>query len=70
MSIEFNVADVFKLPVKIFAAITLGTGLILFLPDDIISKIYLFEITAMSLKEIKAKVLFGLRMIYLHWTKI
>lgn len=43
MSIDFNIADVFKLPVKIFAAITLGTGLILFLPDDIISKLYLSD---------------------------
>ena len=40
MSIDFNIADVFKLPVKIFAAIALGTGLILFLPDEIIDKDY------------------------------
>ena len=43
MSIDFNIADVFKLPVKIFAAIALGTGLILFLPDETISQIYLSE---------------------------
>ena len=41
MSVDFNIADVFKLPVKIFAAIALGTGLILFLPDVAIHKLYL-----------------------------
>ena len=43
MSIDLNIADVFKLPVKIFAAIALGTGLILFLPDELINKIYLSD---------------------------
>ena len=43
MSIDFNVADIFKLPVKIFAAIALGTGLVLFLPDSVIEKLYLFQ---------------------------
>ena len=41
MSVDFNIADVFKLPVKIFAAIALGAGLILFLPDSLIQKLYL-----------------------------
>ena len=44
MSVDFNIADVFKLPVKIFAAIALGTGIILFLPDAAIHKLYLTEI--------------------------
>ena len=41
MSVDFNITDVFKLPVKIFAAIALGTGIILFLPDAVIQKLYL-----------------------------
>lgn len=41
MSVDFNVADIFKLPVKIFAAIAIGTAIILFLPDSVIQKLYL-----------------------------
>ena len=41
MSVDFSIADIFKLPVKIFAAIALGTGIILFLPDEVILKLYL-----------------------------
>lgn len=44
MSVDFNIADIFKLPVKIFAAIALGTALILFLPDTIIRKLYLTDL--------------------------
>ena len=38
---NINLADLLKLPVKIFAAIALGTGLVLFLPDAFINQIYL-----------------------------
>jgi hypothetical protein len=41
MNIDFNVADFFKLPTKIMAALALGSGIILFLPDWIIKKMYL-----------------------------
>ena len=43
MSIDLNIADFFKLPVKIFAAIAIGAGLILFFPDPVIEKLYLTE---------------------------
>ncbi|MBC9722135.1 MAG: superinfection exclusion B family protein [Lactobacillus sp.] len=41
MNIDFNVTDFFKLPTKIMVALALGTGIILFLPDSIIKKMYL-----------------------------
>ncbi|EPD1676872.1 super-infection exclusion protein B [Enterococcus faecalis] len=41
MNVNFNVTDFFKLPTKIMAALALGTGIILFLPDFIIKKMYL-----------------------------
>ena len=41
MSVDFNIADVLKLPVKIFVAVGIGTGVILFLPDSVIQKLYL-----------------------------
>ena len=44
MSFNFNIAEFFKLPLKIFAAIALGTGLILFLPESISEKLYLIEL--------------------------
>ena len=41
MSVDLNLMDVFKLPIKIFCAIAFGTGLILFLPDSIVERLYL-----------------------------
>lgn len=38
---ELNIMDFFKLPTKIMVAIALATGMILFLPDTLISKMYL-----------------------------
>lgn len=40
---DLNIMDFFKLPTKIMAAIALATGMMLFLPDTLISKIYLNE---------------------------
>jgi len=41
MNIDFNVTDFFKLSTKIMAALSLGSGIILFSPDSIIEKMYL-----------------------------
>lgn len=38
---ELNIMDFFKLPTKIMVAIALATGMILFLPDSLISKMYM-----------------------------
>lgn len=38
---DLNIMDFFKLPTKIMVAIALATGMILFLPDELISKMYL-----------------------------
>lgn len=38
---ELNIMDFFKLPTKIMVAIALATGMILFLPDPLISKMYM-----------------------------
>ena len=38
---EINIMDFFKLPTKIMVAIALATGMILFLPDSLISKMYM-----------------------------
>lgn len=43
MSFDFKIFDFFKLPIKIMLAISIATGLILFLPDSLIHKIYLFD---------------------------
>lgn len=37
MNLDFNLADFFKLPTKIMFAIALASGLILFLPDSIVT---------------------------------
>lgn len=41
MSVDINISDFFKLPNKIFAALALTTGAVLFLPEKYIEKIYL-----------------------------
>lgn len=38
---DLNIMDFFKLPTKIMVAIALATGMILFLPDKLISKMYM-----------------------------
>ena len=38
---DLNIMDFFKLPTKIMVAIALATGMILFLPDELISKMYM-----------------------------
>ena len=43
MSVDFNFADIIKLPIRIIAAIAIGTGLILFLPDSIIDRLFLLS---------------------------
>lgn len=40
---ELNIMDFLKLPTKIMVAIALATGMILFLPDSLISKMYMDE---------------------------
>ncbi|MDU1442681.1 MAG: super-infection exclusion protein B [Clostridium cochlearium] len=43
MKFDFNVSDFFKLPTKIMFAIALATGLILFLPENIVAKLYMVD---------------------------
>lgn len=40
---EFNIMEFFKLPVKVMSAISLAFGLILFLPDEVITKMYMSD---------------------------
>ena len=39
MKFDFNLADFFKLPTKIMFALALASGMVLFLPDNIVAKI-------------------------------
>ncbi len=43
MNFDFNIADFFKLPVKIIVALTIATGGILFSPDLIAKKMYIMD---------------------------
>ena len=43
MKFDVNIADFFKLPTKIMFAIALASGMILFLPDNIVSKMYMVD---------------------------
>ena len=43
MNLDFNLADFFKLPTKIMFAIAIASGLILFLPDSIVTKMYMVD---------------------------
>lgn len=43
MNFDFNIADFFKLPTKIMASLAFASGLLLFLPDSIVTKIYMTE---------------------------
>ena len=43
MKFNFNLADFFKLPTKIMFAIALASGMVLFLPDNIVAKMYMVD---------------------------
>lgn len=43
MKFDFNLADFFKLPTKIMFALALASGMVLFLPDNIIAKMYMVD---------------------------
>lgn len=43
MKFDFNLADFFKLPTKIMFALALASGMILFLPDSIVAKMYMVD---------------------------
>lgn len=43
MNLDFNLADFFKLPTKIMFALALASGLVLFLPDSIVTKMYMID---------------------------
>lgn len=43
MNLDFNLADFFKLPTKIMFALALASGLVLFLPDSIVTKMYMVD---------------------------
>ena len=43
MNFDFNLADFFKLPTKIMFALALASGMILFLPENIVSKMYMVD---------------------------
>lgn len=43
MNFDFNIADFFKLPNKIMAALALASGMILFLPNTIVEKMYMMD---------------------------
>lgn len=40
---NFNITDFFKLPSNVMSAISLATGIILFLPDKLLKKMYMIE---------------------------
>lgn len=41
MKLDLNLTDFLKLPIKIMASLSLGSGLLLFLPEFIIKKLYM-----------------------------
>ena len=43
MKFDFNLADFFKLPTKIMFALALASGMVLFLPDNIVAKMYMVD---------------------------
>ncbi|HEQ8316790.1 TPA: superinfection exclusion B family protein, partial [Streptococcus pyogenes] len=43
MNFDFKIVDFFKLPTKIMCAISIATGLVLFLPDSFIQKMYMID---------------------------
>jgi len=43
MNINANLIDFFKLPIKIIGALAIASGIILFLPNEIIDKIYMMS---------------------------
>lgn len=43
MNLGFNIADFFKLPNKIMASLALASGMILFLPNTIVEKMYMMD---------------------------
>lgn len=43
MNFGFNIADFFKLPNKIMASLAIASGMILFLPDTIVEKMYMMD---------------------------
>lgn len=43
MNLDFNLADFLKLPTKIMFALALASGLVLFLPDSIVTKMYMVD---------------------------
>lgn len=43
MKFDFNLADFFKLPTKIMFALALASGIVLFLPDNIVAKMYMVD---------------------------
>ena len=43
VNFDFKIVDFFKLPTKIMCAISIATGLVLFLPDSFIQKMYMID---------------------------
>lgn len=43
MKFDFNIADFFKLPNKIMGALSLASGMILFLPNSLVEKMYMAD---------------------------
>lgn len=43
MKLDVNVTDFFKLPAKIIFSVAIATGIILFLPENILSKLYMLD---------------------------
>ena len=43
MKVDFNLADFLKLPTKIMFALALASGMVLFLPDNIVAKMYMVD---------------------------
>ncbi|MEF9961712.1 MAG: superinfection exclusion B family protein [Erysipelotrichaceae bacterium] len=43
MNFDFNIADFFKLPTKIMASLAFASGMVLFLPESIISNLFMIE---------------------------
>ena len=44
MNFDFKIVDFFKLPTKIMCAISIATGLVLFLPDGFFKKSFMLNL--------------------------
>ncbi len=77
MNINANLTDLLKLPAKIIVALAIATGIILFLPDSIINKMYMtnfrnaygFIIGLVFVISVSISLVYGVIVLYSFYSK-